>query len=152
VSATACVAVAAEQLNLIVISSVCIRLFDKDIRQIIRLKSVLLLHPKIKTSNWMNAFWLLVSCWLNCVLTQPLELAQYTALMTVYDALGSSHADEVKSFCRSLFGFFRGRMQRDIVPAIQCIVELHWFGVDLFWWQSHSVVRSRQRCVVSLRN
>jgi hypothetical protein len=116
VSATACVAVAAEQLNLIVISSVCIRLFDKDIRQIIRLKSVLLLHPKIKTSNWMNAFWLLVSCWLNCVLTQPLELAQYTALMTVYDALGSSHADEVKSFCRSLFGFFRAGCNATLCP------------------------------------
>jgi hypothetical protein len=43
-------------------------------------------------------------------------------------------------------------MQRDIVPAIQCIVELHWLGVDLFWWQSHSVVRSRERCVVSLTN
>ena len=27
------------------------------------------------------------------------------------------------------------------MPAIQCVVELHWLEIDLFWWQSHSVVR-----------
>jgi hypothetical protein len=96
----------------------------------------------------MNAFWLLVICWSHCVLTQPLEAAQHSALMSVYDALGSSHVDEVKSFCIHFLFFFSGRMQRDSLPAIQCVVELCWLGIDLFWWQSHTVVRSRERCVM----
>jgi hypothetical protein len=54
----------------------------------------------------MNAFWLLVIYWSHYVLTQTLEAAQHSALMSVYDALGSSHVDdEVKSF-RIHFLFF----------------------------------------------
>jgi hypothetical protein len=34
-------------------------------------------------------FWLLVICWWHCVLTQPLNMDQHTALMSVYDGLGS---------------------------------------------------------------
>jgi hypothetical protein len=33
--------------------------------------------------------WLLVTCLAHGVLTQPLEMDQYTALMSVYDGLGS---------------------------------------------------------------
>jgi hypothetical protein len=53
----------------------------------------------------MNAFWLLVICWSHCVLTQPLQAVQHSALMSVYDALGSSHVDEVKVVLHSLFVF-----------------------------------------------
>jgi hypothetical protein len=98
----------------------------------------------------MNAFWLLVICWSHCVLTQPLQAAQHSALMSVYDALGSSHVDEVKVVLHSLFVFrfffFGQDATTPQVPAIQCVVELHWLGIDLFWWQCHSVVRSRERC------
>jgi hypothetical protein len=97
----------------------------------------------------MNAFWLLVMCWSHCILTQPLELAQHTALMNVYDALGSSHV--MMSSCRRFTFCFSSRMQqRDSVPAIHCDVKLCWLGVGLFWWQCHAVVRSRERCVVGL--
>jgi hypothetical protein len=97
----------------------------------------------------MNAFWLLVICWSHCVLAQPLELTQHSALMSVYNGLGSSHVDdEVKSFCIH----FSGRLQRDNVPTIRCVVGLCWHGVALFWWQSHTDVRSFERCVIGLTN
>jgi hypothetical protein len=54
----------------------------------------------------MNLLWLVVICWSRCVLTQPLESAQYTALMSVYDGLGSSLvAANVLRF-QSFFFFF----------------------------------------------
>jgi hypothetical protein len=33
---------------------------------------------------------LIIACWSHCVLTQPLEAEQHTALMSVYNSLGSS--------------------------------------------------------------
>jgi hypothetical protein len=67
----------------------------------------------------MNAFWLLAICWSHCVLTQPLEAAQHSALMSVYDGLGSSHVDdEVKSFCIHFlfFAFFRAGCNATVCP------------------------------------
>jgi hypothetical protein len=62
----------------------------------------------------MNAFWLLVICWWHCVLTQPLELAQHAALMSVYDGLGSSHVDELKVVLNSVFVFGQVATTRQI--------------------------------------
>lgn len=42
-------------------------------------------------------------------------------------------------------------MQRNGVPAIQCVVGLCRVGVGLLWWQSLTVVRSLTSCVVSDR-
>jgi hypothetical protein len=88
----------------------------------------------------------LVFCWLHCVLTQPLQAAQHTALMSVYDSLGvSAHPAVVCVSSQFVFP----RMQRHGVPAIRCVVELHWLGIVLCVWQCHSVVRSRpERSVV----
>jgi hypothetical protein len=43
----------------------------------------------------------LVLCWSHCVLTQPLDIDQYTALMSVFDGLGASLADILKHFVTS---------------------------------------------------
>jgi hypothetical protein len=82
-------------------------------------------------------------CWSHCVLMEPLDSDQHNALMSVYDGLGSSPlfvvctslciVDSLVSVCR---------MQRfKRVPAIRCVVELCWLGVDLCGRQSHTVVR-----------
>jgi hypothetical protein len=68
----------------------------------------------------MNGFWLLVLViyWSHYVLTQTLEAAQHSALMSVYDALGASHVDdEVKSFrIHLLFFVFRAGCIEAVCP------------------------------------
>jgi hypothetical protein len=58
-----------------------------------------------------------------------------------------------RSAFTAVFHFFF-RVQCNNVPAIPCIVGLCWRGldadIDLFWWQSHSVVRPRERGVLLL--
>jgi hypothetical protein len=61
----------------------------------------LLLRTAKATMIW---FWLAVTRWSHCVLTQPLEAGQHTALMSLYDGLGLSFVD-IKS-CGSWFFFF----------------------------------------------
>jgi hypothetical protein len=48
------------------------------------------------------------------VASQPLELAQHAALMSVYDGLGSSHVDELKVVLNSVFVFGQVATTRQI--------------------------------------
>jgi hypothetical protein len=50
--------------------------------------------------------------------------------MSLYDGLGLSFVD-IKSCGSWFFFFFFFRMQRNSVPTIHCVVELHWLRVDV---------------------
>jgi hypothetical protein len=81
----------------------------------------------------MIRFWLLLLCFQHSVLTEPLHSMQYNALMRVYDELGSLTLNVRFEFIPFKFDCILrfvvrclDRMQRDIVPAIQFVVELCW--------------------------
>jgi hypothetical protein len=99
-----------------------------------------------------NGVELLFLCWSVCVLTEPLEPQQHSALMNVYDSLGASRSVDHESFCKphGFVSFLSGRLQRDSVPSIQCGVGLCWKRIDVWRRQCHSVVRSRKRGVFEL--
>lgn len=72
----------------------------------------------------MIPFWLLVLCWSHSVLTQPLDVNQYDALMNVYDGLGSFACCQVSLHANLCF-FFLCRLRRPPMPTICCVDELY---------------------------
>jgi hypothetical protein len=75
-----------------------------------------------ENASMLILVWLSIMCWSHSVMMQPLEIDQHTALMNVYDHLGSLKPTHLSTRFDCPLSL---SMQWVDLPSIQYVVELY---------------------------